>query len=123
MAIKNPSIQKLLTKYNEISQLGKISALLNWDLNVNLPSKASQSRSEQNAYLANFITEKWHDKEFKSLTEKVQQEENLTIQEQAIVRNIVHATKFYYKVPKEIIVKREKITSLAFPVRPCGICE
>ena len=107
MAVKNPSIQKLLTKYKEISQLGKISSLLNWDLNVNLPSKAAQSRAEQNAYLAHLITEKWHDKEFKKLVEKVQQEKNLTPEEQAIIRNITHATKFYYNVPKEIIVKRE----------------
>src|SRR6266568_1586238 len=116
MAIKNPSIQKLITKYREISQLGKISAILNWDLNVNLPSKAAQSRAEQNAYLATLITEKWHDKEFRNLVEKIQQEKNLTPEEQAIVRNIVHATKFYYKVPKEIIVKRERITSMAFPI-------
>src|SRR6185437_11043841 len=33
-----------------------------------------------------------------------------------MVRNLVHATKFFYNVPKEIIVKREKITSMAFPV-------
>jgi carboxypeptidase Taq len=116
MSVKNPSIKKLLEKYKEISQLGKISSILNWDLNVNLPGKAAQARSEQNAYLANLMTEKWHDKEFKSLVEKVQQEKDLTHEEQAMVRNITHATKFYYNVPKEIIVKREKITSIAFPV-------
>src|SRR5579859_4046965 len=116
MAVKNPLILKLLTKYKEISQLNKISSLLNWDLNVNLPSKASQSRSEQNAYLAQVITEKWHDKEFRALVEKVQQEKNLTPEEEAVIRNVVHATKYYYKVPKDLIVKREQVTSAAFPV-------
>src|SRR5258708_17797246 len=116
MTVKNPLIQKLITKDREISQHNHISAVLNWYLNVNFPSKAAQSRSEQNAYLANLITEKWHEPEFKKLVEAVQQEKDLTHEEKAIVRNIVHATDFYYKVPKEIIVKREKVTSAAFPV-------
>jgi carboxypeptidase Taq len=50
------------------------------------------------------------------LVEKVQTEKSFTPEELAIVRNIIHATKFYYNVPKEIIIKREKITSVAFPV-------
>ena len=116
MAVKTPSILKLLTKYKEISQLNKISSVLNWDLNVNLPSKAAQSRAEQNAYLANLITEKWHDKEFKNLVEKVQLEKNLTPEEEAIVRNISHATKFFYSIPKKLIIRRETVTSVAFPV-------
>lgn len=116
MAVKNPTLKKLLEKYKEISQLNKINSILNWDLNVNLPSKAAQSRAEQVAYLAHVITEKWHDTEFKKLVETAQQEKNLTKLEKAIIRNITHATKYYYNVPKELIVKREKVTSEAFPV-------
>jgi len=116
MAVKNPTIKKLLEKYKEISHINRISGILNWDLNVNLPSKGAKDRAEQNAYLAHLITEKWHDPEFKKLVETVQKEKNLTPQEEAIVRNIIHATKFFYKVPKDLIIKREKVTSLAFPV-------
>ena len=78
MAVKNPIIQKLLHKYREISLLNHVNAILNWDLNVNLPSKAAQSRAEQVAYMTNLMTEKWHDKEFRSLVESVQQEKDLT---------------------------------------------
>lgn len=116
MTVQNQTLQKILIKYKEISQLSKISSILNWDLNVNLPGRAAQERSEQNAYLATLTTEKWHDIEFRNLIEKIQQEKNLTKFEAAMVRNISHATKFYYKVPKEIIVKKEKVTSEAFPV-------
>jgi carboxypeptidase Taq len=114
--IRNPIVKKIIAKYREISQLGKIGAILNWDLNVNLPQKGSQDRAEQNAYLAELATEKWHDKEFKKLVEEIQQQKDLTTIEKAIVKNILHATKFFYAVPKDIIIKREKITSLAFPV-------
>lgn len=116
MAVKNSTITKLLEKYREISLLNHISSTLNWDLNVNLPSKAAQSRSEQLAYLATLITEKWHDKEFRAIVEKAQQENDLTHEERAIVRNISYATKYYYSVPKEIIIKKEKVTSEAFPI-------
>lgn len=116
MDVTNPTIKELIKKYREISLLGKISATLNWDLNVNLPPKAAQGRSEQLAYLAGVITDKWLDKDFRSLVEKAQEEKSLTVYEQAIMRNIKYATKVYYKVPKELIVKKEEVTSQAFPV-------
>lgn len=116
MAVKNTTIQKLLKKYREISLLEKISATLNWDLNVNLPINASQSRSEQLTYLANLITEKWHDGDFRNIIEAAQNEKDLTDEERAIMRNIGYATKYYYKVPKKVIVKKEQVTSEAFPV-------
>ena len=116
MAVNNKVIKELLKKYREIAVLNKISSTLNWDLNVNLPSKGSPGRSEQLAYLANAITERWLDNDFRSLVEKAQQEKNLSQEEQAIIRNISYATRFYYKVPKKIIIKREEVTSEAFPV-------
>ncbi|MGH7203426.1 MAG: carboxypeptidase M32 [Candidatus Levyibacteriota bacterium] len=116
MTISNPTIQELLKKYQEISLLNDISSVLNWDLNVNLPSQGSQSRSEQLGYLAKTITEKWLDTDFRNIIEKAQTEKDLTKEEQAIVRNIGYATKFYYNVPKKTIIKKEQITSEAFPV-------
>lgn len=116
MTVNNPTIKALLEKYKEISLLNHISATLNWDLNVNLPSKGSQARSEQLAYLASAITEKWLDADFRKLVEKVQNEKNLNHTEQAIVRNVTYATKFYYNVPKKIIVKKEEVTAEAFPI-------
>lgn len=116
MAVTNPTILDLLEKYKEISLLNRISATLNWDLNVNLPTNGSSARSEQLAYLANHITEKWLDADFRHLVEKSQTEKNLNHTEQAIVRNIAYATKFYYKVPKKTIVKKEEVTAEAFPV-------
>lgn len=116
MSVKNTTIKNLLHKYREISQLNEINSILSWDMNVNLPAKASQSRSEQITYLATLVMEKWHDKDFRKIIETAQQEKNLTDEEQAIVKNITHATKYYYKVPKELLIKKEQVTSAAFSV-------
>ncbi len=112
--VNNPTIKKLLEKYKEISLLGKVNALLGWDLNVNLPRQASAFRSEQSAYIAEVITDKWLDSKFRSLLEKANSEKDLTLEEKAIVRNLNFTAKIYYKVPKELIIENEKVTSGAF---------
>lgn len=112
--VNNPTIKKILEKYKEISLLGKINALLGWDLNVNLPMQGSAFRSEGSAYIAELTTDKWLDKEFRNLLEKANGERDLTMEEKGIVRNLNFAAKFYYKVPKSLIVENEKVTSGAF---------
>ncbi len=112
--VKNPTIKKILEKYKEIALLGKVNALLGWDLNVNLPMQGGAYRSEESAYVTELITNKWLDSEFRTLIEKANCENDLTLEEKAIVRNLNVATKFYYKVPKELIIENEKVTSGAF---------
>src|SRR5579859_27240 len=117
MKITNPDIKTLLTYYREISMLGKIKALLEWDLNVNVPIKAGQERAMQAGYLAEKITNLWYTPAFRTALENTQTIKNtLSPEEKAIVRNLSYAAKFYYRVPKELIVKREKVTSEAFPI-------
>lgn len=115
MQVKNKSVQRLLVKYKEISTLGKINAVLGWDLNVNLPPKGVGERATQSAYLAKLVVEKWMDPEFKSLLEKASGElKKLGAEEKAIIRNLNWGAKFYHRVPKEIIVEFEETTSKAY---------
>jgi carboxypeptidase Taq len=123
MKITNPVVKTLLSHYKEISMLGKIKALIEWDVNVNLPQKAGEERAQQVGYLAEKVTNLWYVPEFKEALEKINISPSgrgagvgLNIEEKAIVRNLSYAAKFYYKVPKELIIKREKITSEAFPI-------
>src|SRR3989344_1502873 len=102
MNLKNKSVQKLLEKYKEISTLGRISAVLGWDLNVNLPPKGVEERANQSAYLAKLIVEKWMEPEFKSLLEKANESASAkssgeTREEAAIVRNLNQGARFYHK--------------------------
>src|SRR3989344_9529754 len=89
MNLKNKAVQKLLEKYKEISTLGRISAVLGWDLNVNLPPKGGEERANQSAYLAKLTVEKWMEPEFKSLLTKANEEmKKLGNEERTIVRNL-----------------------------------
>lgn len=117
MKISNPQVKKLLEKYREIDTLNKIGAVVGWDLNVNLPPKGSESRANQIAYLTELTVEKWLDPEFKKiLTQVKEQETKLLLEEKAIIRNLEHSGKLYFRVPKDIIVEIAKTTSQAFVV-------
>lgn len=114
MKVKNPVIKDLLRHYREISLLSKTKAVLDWDLNVNLPPKASHGRSQQSAYLADLVTKLWLDDNFKRNIEKASGLSGLTPEEQAIVRNLNVGGKYYYSIPREIIREKEELTSKSF---------
>ena len=114
MKIKNATIKELLRKYNEISLLSKTKAVLDWDLNVNLPLKAAEGRAAQSGYITKLITNLWLNDDFKRLLEKANTLNNLTEEENAIVRNLKVGGKFYYQVPKELIIEKEQTASKAF---------
>ncbi len=115
MKITTPTMKKLLVYYQEMAMIGRIKAVLDWDLNVNLPPKASQERAMQSAYLAEKTTKLWADEDFrKTLRLATLAQGKLSEEEQAIIRNMEHAGKFYLKVPSEIIIQKEKVASEAF---------
>lgn len=116
MKVKNKNIQILLEKYKEIHLLGKMGSLLGWDTNVNLPIKGSEGRAQESAYLAKLIAEKWQDKEFRTLVMKTDDPSfaKATGDEAAIIRNIKRASKFYWSVPKEIIIETAETSSKAY---------
>jgi carboxypeptidase Taq len=114
MTIKNPVIKDLLRHYREISLLSKTKAVLDWDLNVNLPSKGAEGRAQQSAYLANLVTKLWLDEDFRKNIQKSSTLKNLTVEEQGILRNLERGGKFYFAVPRVLIVEKEELTSKAF---------
>ncbi len=115
MKFSNKKVGKLVEKYREISLLGKVDALLGWDLNVNLPQKASEGRAAQIAYLTSVVTDKWLAPDFRKLVEETKLT-GLNDQEKAILRNLRQVGKYYFKVPKEVIVEFAETTSKAFMV-------
>lgn len=109
------TIRKLVDHYREISTLNHVRALLEWDLNVNLPSKASTSRARQSALVTGMITDKWVSPSFKKHLEKAASDVNTySHPEQAIVRNLLHAASYYVKIPKKLIMEFSETTSEAF---------
>jgi carboxypeptidase Taq len=116
MNIANPIIKKLLEHYKEISLLGKIKSVLDWDLNVNLPSKAAPGRSKQSAYLAKRSTDLWLDTDFRKNLEKANALTNLSPEEKAIVRNLNIAGKYFFNIPQKLIIEKEQAASKAFMI-------
>jgi carboxypeptidase Taq len=115
MYIRNKDIRTILEKYKEISLLNHISALLGWDLSVNLPINASSGRGKQSAYITEKIVNLWLDPEFKKLIEQ-DYPNTLNNEEKGILRNLRYGAKYYYRVPKDIIVEKERTSSEAYPV-------
>ncbi|MCR4263408.1 MAG: carboxypeptidase M32 [Candidatus Roizmanbacteria bacterium] len=115
MHYTNTRTRKLIEQYREISLLNKTKGLLDWDLNVNLPAKASEARAAQMAQLTALTTDRWLDPQFRSLLEKAtEQTDKLNMQEKAMIRNLNWSAKYYHRVPKEVIVEFSKTTSEAF---------
>lgn len=115
MRLINPLIKELVRHYKEISILLKIKALLDWDLNVNLPPKAAEGRARQSSYITELIASLWLEPKFRATLDKATfLPGKISTEEKAILRNLNKAGKYYFRVPKEIVVEKEKVASVAF---------
>lgn len=113
---KNSKVQKLLEHYREMSLLGNILAILGWDLNVNLPPKGSEARAHQISLIESLLVDKWLDPEFKFLLEEDIDEKTLNETDRAILRNLKIGGKYYFKVPKKLILEKSELTSKAYVI-------
>ena len=109
------TIRSLVEHYREISTLNKVHALLEWDLNVNLPPKAASSRARQSSLITGLVTDRWLSPPFqKNLEKAAENQQKYSDTEQAIVRNLLHAASYYIKIPKALIMEFSEATSEAF---------
>lgn len=113
MQTQNKKIQDILNYYREISYLQKINSVLDYDLNVSMPSKGSESRASHAAYIEELIVSKWKNPNFREMIQDAQTLE-LNEFEKAIVRNIERQGKMYWRVPEQILINLKKETSIAF---------
>ncbi len=114
MRLRNRLVKNLVNHYRDISLLNETSALLSWDLNVNMPPSASESRAMQSAYVTKLISDKWLAADFKKDLEKATSLSGLGKEELAIVKNLNQAAKYYHRVPPKIIIELSETTSKAF---------
>lgn len=116
MKVSNKVIEKVLDKYKEIHLLGNINAVLGWDLSVNLPESAAESRASQTAFLTKLLTQRWLDRDMRNLVAKLDEldESQLSEEERSVIRNVRHEGKLYFKVPDDILIEFSETTSKAF---------
>lgn len=113
--VSDPKLKKILEKYRGIYILGEIPALLGWDQNTYMPPAAAENRALQLTAMEEIITNKWNDSELKSLIDGID-DSKLSEIEKALVRNIRRSTKYYFRVPKKVILKAAETYSKAFSV-------
>lgn len=111
----NSQLRTILEKYQEISTLVEISAILHWDQNTYMPQAAAENRARQTTLIEEMVTNKWNEPELKSLIEGID-DAALNDEEKAMMRNIRRATRYYFNVPKKTILSFAETTTKAFSV-------
>lgn len=109
--IQNDQIKKLLEKYKTIWALGHFAALGSWDMEVNMPEKGIEARSEALGKVASFTQEKFLEKDFVKLIEDCAKMKDLNDYEKGVVRMLERGLDSYQKLPKEFIEEYAKATS------------
>lgn len=97
------SILGLLTKYESIWGLVHLVALAGWDLETYMPVQGASSRGKAIAKANSLIQDLFLNKEFQTLLDKANEENNLNIYEQAVVRILNKELDSYKKLPKDYL--------------------
>ena len=110
--IVNPVVKELTEKYRAIWGLSSAGSLLEWDLEVNLPRAAAESRGVVLAEL-----ELLHQREMTSLYPLIDKalslKNDLNDEEAGVARVLAHAMKYYSRVPPQLIEEIQKVTPKA----------
>ena len=113
--LQHPSIHTLLAKQEKQFNLSSVIGLLGWDEQVNLPANSASLRGQQMATLSELHHELSSDNEIESLLQTLEKDwENLTPQEQTIVK---HTRKEYdraTRLPAEYVTEKAKLDSEAY---------
>jgi carboxypeptidase Taq len=105
----NKLVEEILKKYKRIWALKYASGLLGWDIETYMPPKGANARGEVFAHLD--LIQKQEILSLASFVEEAEKIENLDDLEKGIIRVLNREIRFYKKVPEEIIVELNKVTS------------
>src|SRR5689334_15010000 len=112
----NPTILELLSKYRTVAAMYYSSALLGWDLEINMPEAGAEDRGKAQAELA-LLTQKMT-LDLSGLVEKADQQKTLNDAEKGIVRVLKRELHYYRSVPPELLEELQRaISEAAIPWR------
>jgi carboxypeptidase Taq len=104
----NPTIRELNEKFEPFWALKRSEALLEWDLEVNMPEGASASRGFILAQLA--LLDQSHISNLYPILEKARQIQDLNDPEKGVVRILEYLKKFYSRIPPGLLEEEKKAT-------------
>ncbi|WP_069806496.1 carboxypeptidase M32 [Vulcanisaeta thermophila] len=105
------SLNELLREYRSIWALDHATSLLEWDLEVNMPTEGSSARGEALAQLALIRRERLL--RLKDLVDRVAESGSLDDFGKGVVRVLRRELKYYTAVPPEVIEELNKTTTKA----------
>ncbi len=107
----NPVVVDLLARYRPIAAMGYSSALLEWDLEINMPEAGAAARGKVRAELS-LLSQKMA-LDLAGLVEKADNQKTLNDAEKGIVRVIKRELDFYRKIPPKLIEELQRATAEA----------
>src|SRR5713226_7385218 len=105
---KSPIVVDLLAKYKPIAAMAHTSALLGWDLEINMPEAGATARGQAQAEIEllrqNMILN------LAGPTEKAEKQKTLNDAEKGVIRVINREIDYYQKLPPELLEQLNKAT-------------
>src|SRR5712692_6337091 len=105
---RNPAILDLLAKYKPIAAMTHTSALLGWDLEINMPEAGASARGQAQAEIE--LLRQKMTLNLTGLIEKAEKQKNLNDAEKGVIRVIKRELDFYQKVPPDLLEQLQKAT-------------
>src|SRR2546426_269313 len=105
---KNPIVLDLLAKYKPIAAMAHTSALLGWDLEINMPEAGAIARGQAQAEIE--LLRQKMTLDLTGLIEKAEKQKTLNDAEKGVIRVIKRELDFYQKVPPELLEELQKAT-------------
>src|SRR5713101_4190540 len=94
---KNPLVLDLLAEYKPIAAMAHTSALLGWDLEINMPEAGATARGQAQAEIE--LLRQKMTLDLVGLVEKVEKQKTLNDAEKGVIRVIKRELDFYQKIP------------------------
>ena len=105
---KNPIVVDLLAKYKPIAAMAHTSALLGWDLEINMPEAGATARGQAQAEIE--LLRQKMTLDLASLIEKGEKQKTLNDAEKGVIRVIKRELDYYQKLPADLLEQLNKAT-------------
>ena len=106
--------QQLLDHLRNLSRLASIEGLIQWDEEVNLPSKSAEWRAEQNAAMAIIVHGEASKPEVGKLLEQLEKQSNHDADQQLVIREARKDYDQLTKLPTQFVADRSEAASQAY---------
>jgi carboxypeptidase Taq len=105
---KNPTVLDLLAKYKPIAAMAHASALLGWDLEINMPEAGATARGQAQAEI-DLLRQKMT-LDLTGLIEKAEKQKTLNDAEKGVIRVVKRELDYYQKIPADLLEQLNKAT-------------